>query len=374
MNSKRLLLVLDDPFLSRFYREKLEASGYNVDLASDVPNALDVLRSEKAGIVVLDPLLPGSDALQSVEAFREAGMADGLNIIILPTLHYTLAQRIEADPNLTLLKISSNPLGELLQHASRISGGGEKSEAALMIATLPDEEWKQFAVQASQQSVEEMRSKLHDLARSVVYHIPLAGVLQHLHRLVGQSGLLSRGSLTHIASALEVMVFNLAQFPDRFDPLALRTLSQAIDFIAILLRDGTYARVPELDSAQIMIIEDEESARQLIIAAMELVGLQATGEETPNGGLSGLGDRSFDLIFLDINLPQMNGFDLCNKVRSLPLHERTPIVFLTGMASFNNRVQSSLSGGNDFIGKPFNVAELGVKALMWVMKGRLGLN
>jgi hypothetical protein len=36
-------------------------------------------------------------------------------------------------------------------------------------------------------------------------------------------------------------------------------------------------------------------------------------------------------------------------------------------------VQSSLSGGNDFVGKPFNVAELGLKALIWVLKGQLGL-
>jgi DNA-binding response OmpR family regulator len=107
---------------------------------------------------------------------------------------------------------------------------------------------------------------------------------------------------------------------------------------------------------------------------MDIVGLKAKGSGTPNLGLSMLGAESCDLIFLDINLPEMNGFELCNKVRALPLHERTPIVFLTGMNSFQNRVQSNLSGGNDFIGKPFNVAELGVKALIWVMKGRLGLN
>ena len=60
-----------------------------------------------------------------------------------------------------------------------------------------------------------------------------------------------------------------------------------------------------------------------------------------------LSAEACDLIFLDINLPEMNGFELCSKVRALPLHERTPIVFLTGMASFQNRVQSSLSGGNE---------------------------
>ena len=79
------------------------------------------------------------------------------------------------------------------------------------------------------------------------------------------------------------------------------------------------------------------------------------------------------LIFLDIGLPDMNGFELCTRVRAIARHEKTPIVFVTGMTTFQNRVQSSLSGGNDFIGKPFNVAELGLKALIWVFKAQLGL-
>jgi DNA-binding response OmpR family regulator len=87
--------------------------------------------------------------------------------------------------------------------------------------------------------------------------------------------------------------------------------------------------------------------------------------------LSVLGDNRFDLIFLDVNLPQGSGFDLCTQVRQLEDHRRTPVVFLTGMNNFKSRAQGSLSGGNDFIGKPFNLLELGVKALMWIFKGQL---
>ena len=69
----------------------------------------------------------------------------------------------------------------------------------------------------------------------------------------------------------------------------------------------------------------------------------------------------------------MSGFDVCSKTRAFSLHKKTPVIFITGLATFQNRVQSSLSGGNDFIAKPFNVRELGVKALMWIFKGQLGL-
>jgi DNA-binding response OmpR family regulator len=374
MNSKRLLLLIDDPFLSRFYREKLEGARFQVDLARDLAHGLDLLQAEPPNVLVLDSVLPGSDAVQSLESIRAAGISSEMEIIVLPTPHYSVSQRLEADPRVRLLKPSSNPLGELFQRVSELLHGQKKDEGALMLATLPDENWRMGAVDAAQESLTGMRHVLHDLSRPGAEAQALGGVLQQVHRLSAQVALLSRNSLTNIAIAVEVMVYNLTLYPERFDALSLRTLTQAVDFLSLLLRDGTYSRMPEIDSANIMIIEDEASARELIIAAMELVGLHANGLESPNGGLSALGSKAYDLIFLDINLPEMNGFDLCNKVRSLPLHERTPIVFLTGMASFQNRVQSSLSGGNDFIGKPFNVAELGVKALMWVMKGKLGLN
>ena len=57
----------------------------------------------------------------------------------------------------------------------------------------------------------------------------------------------------------------------------------------------------------------------------------------------------------------------------MPIHGRTPIVFLTGLTTIENRVQSSLSGGNDFIGKPFNLHELSVKALTLILKASLDL-
>ena len=121
-------------------------------------------------------------------------------------------------------------------------------------------------------------------------------------------------------------------------------------------------------------MKDEASARDMITAAMGLVDLQADGLDDPATSLAVLSAQPCDLIFLDINLPDMNGFEVCTKIRALPFHERTPIIFLTGMNSFQNRVQSSLSGGNDFVGKPFNMAELGVKALIWLYRGRMGLN
>jgi len=70
-------------------------------------------------------------------------------------------------------------------------------------------------------------------------------------------------------------------------------------------------------------------------------------------------------------MPGMTGFELCAKLRGLPLHQKTPVVFVTVLSDFNNRASSTMAGGNDFIAKPFLFIELTVKALIHVLRGKL---
>ena len=69
----------------------------------------------------------------------------------------------------------------------------------------------------------------------------------------------------------------------------------------------------------------------------------------------------------------MSGFELCTKLRTIPGHARTPVIFVTGLTDFESRARSTLSGGNDLIAKPFLFMELAVKALTYVLKTRLGI-
>ena len=71
-------------------------------------------------------------------------------------------------------------------------------------------------------------------------------------------------------------------------------------------------------------------------------------------------------------MPGMNGFELCTKLRSMPAHKKTPVVFVTGLTDFESRANSTMSGGNDFIAKPFLFIELAVKALLYILRGRFG--
>jgi two-component system copper resistance phosphate regulon response regulator CusR len=70
-------------------------------------------------------------------------------------------------------------------------------------------------------------------------------------------------------------------------------------------------------------------------------------------------------------MPGMNGYELCAKLRKLANHKKTPVVFVTSLTDFESRTHSTMSGGNDFIAKPFLFIELAVRALVYVLRGRL---
>jgi DNA-binding response OmpR family regulator len=164
---------------------------------------------------------------------------------------------------------------------------------------------------------------------------------------------------------------DLNEMPEQLNASTLRTIGQAIDFLGTLGAPENLGRTKDPATSRIVVVDDEDSTLQFITAAMQLAGLKNECYLTPGSALEKLNGHTSDLIFLDVGLPEMSGFDLCCKIRALEAHKKTPIVFLTGMASFQNKAQASLSGGNDFAGKPFNLPELGVKALIWIFRGQL---
>jgi CheY-like chemotaxis protein len=84
-----------------------------------------------------------------------------------------------------------------------------------------------------------------------------------------------------------------------------------------------------------------------------------------------LAGTDFDLIFLDVDMPGMNGYELCSKLRTMPQYKKTPVVFVTALTDFDNRTSSMMAGGNDFIAKPFLFIELTVKSLVHVLRAKL---
>jgi DNA-binding response OmpR family regulator len=115
-------------------------------------------------------------------------------------------------------------------------------------------------------------------------------------------------------------------------------------------------------------VDDDAVSNRAIVIALGAANLRASSVADALGALKQLEQTSYDLVLLDIDLPGMDGIAVCEKMRSLPLHKRTPVIFVTGMTDFKTRARSILSGGDDLITKPVLPIELVVKAVTLLLK------
>ncbi|WP_127532556.1 response regulator transcription factor [Paenibacillus kobensis] len=109
-------------------------------------------------------------------------------------------------------------------------------------------------------------------------------------------------------------------------------------------------------SHKVLVIEDEPTLARLLSYNLTQEGYETTVIDHGGEGLQTALQRSFDLIILDIMLPGMNGFEILSKLRQNGV--RTPIIILTARNAEEEVVQGLKHGADDYITKPFGVAEL----------------
>ncbi len=109
-------------------------------------------------------------------------------------------------------------------------------------------------------------------------------------------------------------------------------------------------------SNKILLVEDEESLLDIIKLNLELEGYEVTPVTNGRVALNEIRINKFDLVILDVMLPEMDGFSICQAVRLE--NNPVPILFLTAKNSSEDRVYGLKIGGDDYLSKPFNLEEL----------------
>ena len=106
----------------------------------------------------------------------------------------------------------------------------------------------------------------------------------------------------------------------------------------------------------LLLAEDDPELARQIVAWMEKAGHRIEWVERGEAALEAALVRAFDVIILDVNLPGLTGFEIVEKMRAED--EMVPVLFLTARDSVTDRVRGLTSGGDDYLTKPFAMAEL----------------
>ena len=113
-------------------------------------------------------------------------------------------------------------------------------------------------------------------------------------------------------------------------------------------------------SRKIVAIDDSEYAREVIAATLEeFVYDDVTSYADPLAALAAFsqGEAAADLVLMDIMMPQMNGIELCARLRSLEAWRDVPIVMLTSRTDMDSLSRAFMAGANDYLTKPFEKIE-----------------
>ncbi len=107
---------------------------------------------------------------------------------------------------------------------------------------------------------------------------------------------------------------------------------------------------------RILLAEDEENIRDIVKLNLELENYEIV--ETDNGkeAVSLFHEQYFDLIILDVMMPEMNGFEVCEQIRLT--NTEVPVIFLTAKDTSQDRINGLKKGADDYLIKPFTLEEL----------------
>jgi two-component system alkaline phosphatase synthesis response regulator PhoP len=124
----------------------------------------------------------------------------------------------------------------------------------------------------------------------------------------------------------------------------------------------------EASKAAVLIVEDEENLQEALKLNLELEGYDITCAENGAIALKKVDEGYFDLIILDVMLPEIDGFDVCETIRLRNID--TPILMLSARSGSSDRVTGLKRGADDYLTKPFNLEELLLRIEKLIDKNR----
>jgi len=390
---KKVLIIEDDQIVANVYRNKLVVDGYTTEIALDGETGMKLMQSLRPDAIVLDLILPKMSGVEVIKEIRADKEFAKLPILVLSNTYLTnlIRDAWQAGATKCVSKINCSPKALVELMRSTIGDSGAIKPVARKTETpapkpppgSPEAE-ANFQANLRKTFVANLPATLTDL-RAALQILTKAdteparlkqieAIYRRIHTLNGVAALAGLVQIAHMSTAFEALLKELQEHPKTINESTLRTVAAAVDFFNFLYEHGTQPDKQEIPPASILVVDDEPISRRAVIIALEKARLPSVSVDEPDAALRLLAEKTFDIVFLDVLLPGMTGYDLCAKLRSLPGHKRTPVVFVTHLSDLDNRAKSTVVGGNDFITKPFLSVELAVKALIHVLRSKLQPN
>ena len=126
-------------------------------------------------------------------------------------------------------------------------------------------------------------------------------------------------------------------------------------------------------SPNVLVVEDEDALATLLQYNLEKEGYEVRLAPDGEEALLAVEERAPDLVVLDWMLPKVSGVEVCRRIRSRPATRNLPVIMLTARAEESDRIRGLDTGADDYLTKPFSMAELAARIRAVLRRIRPGL-
>ncbi len=375
-DKKSVLLVEDNKLVFSIYQTWLRRYGFRVEGASDGEIALQKLPSFRPDVVVLDYMMPKLNGLGVLKFIRAHAELKATPVLVLSNafINEEALKLLSDGTSRQLLKTHCTP--KLLVQSIRE-----------LLGLVPPPDWESAALPPPGNEEEPVGEKpligadgrgnrkyfariregslsFAKEADSPAGADHLKNLYQHVQFVSARAGLEGSVGIAHLTGALEALLLEVSLKKLPPPRSVLQTITQAVDCLGGLFDKGRPNPAAINPATKALIVEDNPICSVAAMTAMKRAKFEATSTRDPHSALEMARLRRFDVFLLDVNLPGMDGFQLCKELRQLPQYKKTPVIFVTSTSDFQKRAQAVLSGGNDLIAKPFWPQELALKTIM----------
>ena len=404
---KTILFVENDPVSLAIYQKRLEREGFHLECAPDGQAALDVLSEHAPDLVLLDLMLPkvsGADVLKFMQAdprlttvpviiFSNAPLtevppdsplAQGTKRLLksdctFPKLLETIQETLAAAPEFVVIEADKKSSTKPAAANAANNGNGASKGVRSNVPPAPDartevtEQRAEFLKEAMavMPKIREHSMGYIKAPESAASQTHLSGLHQRVHLLNTSAAQADCARVALLTNAFDALLSGIVDKPSMVTPSMLQSIAQAVDCMDGLLKNNDGYSVGPPFQAKVLVVDDDTVCNHVNVTSLKRANFDTVGVKDPVAALSLLETTQFDLVVLDVNMPGMTGFDVCEKLRRLPHCKKTPVIFVTGFSNFDNRKQSVLSGGNDFVSKPVSPLELALKVTVNLIKARV---
>ena len=421
-------LAVDDDMISRTAVALALKKVFNQpDLADNGTVALALAAKNEYDVIFLDVQMPGMDGyevcskihetpankqtpvifvtcMNDFDARAKSVLANGSDLIGKPFLTFeitvkaltlALERRLKADAQVVtgsdviVSAITPSPESDASEVSEGLSNKQSVAPEREVEASVRESDDEILGVIESRDSMENafmtrVATKLvllKDLIRStsetkdqITRQETLAEFYLGLHELSSEVDSDVNQSARQMKAALEGLVRKLLESPDNWTPSMLLTITNAVDLLDELCAWGSNPDLVGNAPIKILAVDDDPISRRAMSGALQVAFKKPVSAESGQAALQIASQQKFDLIFMDVQMPGMDGFETCSKFRETETNARTPVVFVTSTNDSITRSRVADSGGDGVISKPFLTAELTVKALTSALRGRIELN